>query len=59
MTEPIEDWIRDPDKRRKKLVKAAIFLFCAVGVAVSILVLLWLNGWWPDKLIPFLPFERV
>jgi hypothetical protein len=28
-------------------------------VVAVILVLLWISGWWPEKLIPWLPFERV
>lgn len=44
--------------QRKKLTEAGIVAVCAVALVVIVAVLLWLDGVWPEKLIPWLPFER-
>jgi hypothetical protein len=53
------EWLRDKDPWFVPILKAlgiALGLAFLVGV---VLLLLWIDSWWPDRLIPWVPVERL
>lgn len=44
---------------RDWIAKTAIVVISLVFVVAALAVLLWMANWWPEQLIPWVPFNRI
>lgn len=52
-------WLHDRHAFGAALINGVLTVVLAAGLAGIVLLLLWTDTWWPQRLIPWIPLDRI